>query len=179
MSESHHETADLSLDDFRSQAARDDDPDAHEVVAAEESLHQVDPFVDPELLEATEAIDVDALVAEVAARRVVATEAAEHVAETTGGEAAPIEESDVDDDEDDVDHEATIVEILDETTHSHDPAREVGWADDDLDAPMTTPPDAPRHHGEFVCATCFLVLNEILRSPDDPSSCIECRPASA
>jgi hypothetical protein len=91
----------------------------------------------------------------------------------------PTPSDDADDpDDDDLDHEAGIDEILDETTHSHDPAREVGWADDDdVDDDDTTPATAipePRHADEFVCQACFLVLPAHLRDVDEPHRCHDC-----
>lgn len=165
------EVADLSLDDFRSVAARDDDPETHDAVPAEEDLHQVDPFVDPEL---AEVVDLDALETELAHRTAPpATEAGELLDDATEDDEAG---------DDEFDHEASIDEILDETTHSHDPAREIGWAEED-DEPLPSPAAAEAtperlHIGEFQCTSCFLVLPDRLRVLGrDPVVCIDCSAA--
>jgi hypothetical protein len=153
----------VSLDEFRPFEALEDDPDAVEPPSAEEELHRVDPIIE---VGEFETVDVEALAAEVGRdqRRdeVVSTDVDTEVA----AEAAE-------------DHEPAIDEILEVTTHSHDPAREHDWEPSAI--PTETADELPpvRHRGEFLCSRCFLVHADHLRAthlgsgPDD-YVCVDC-----
>jgi hypothetical protein len=75
------------------------------------------------------------------------------------------------------DHELDLEEILDATTHSHDPARDHDWAGRE---PRRAPsadaielPDA-HHRDEFVCTVCFLARPAHQRVEPGVDRCVDC-----
>jgi hypothetical protein len=172
-------SSELRLDEFLPLDAVEDDlevePEAIEPKSVEEQLHTlslVPPFDD----ETIDAVDVDAITAALGSTK---TATAPPHARTEVSEELDAQPPDLD--EDPRDHELTVDEVLDATTHADDPAREHDWVarePDDRAVPTASLDEhlADPHHGsEFVCVQCFLARPAHQRIANT-SLCVDCAP---